>query len=161
MKNIKEKIYTSILLILCIVFCKQCTSDYLKGGDNKAISNYEKMIFDNSTTIANLSSAYKEVTLKILGVPTKTYEFRYNFSVAGSGYEGQTSFQSLPTTSTVKVYYLQTDPNFNCADPQAKLEEEKAKNSTKKNLYWGIGWGVLGLLTLLTLIQSFKKKETT
>ncbi|MBC7508095.1 MAG: hypothetical protein H7320_04990 [Ferruginibacter sp.] len=161
MKKIVDKIYSSIALMLCVVCCKQCTSDYIKGGDSKAIANYEKMIFDSSTTSADLSSIYKEVTLKILGLPSKSYEFHYKFSVGNSAYEGQTSFPALPTINTIEIYYLKTDPNFNCVYPKSNLAEEKAKNSTKKNLYWGIGWGILGLLTLLNLLKSFHKKGTT
>ena len=132
MKKIVDKIYSSIALMLCIVCCKQCTSDYIRGGDNKTLSNYEKMIFDSSTTNADLSSTYKEVTLKILWLPSKSYEFQNKFSVGNSAYEGQTSFPALPTINTIEIYYLKTDPNFNCVYPKVILQKRKQKIQQRK-----------------------------
>lgn len=158
MTNLKDKITSIILLLLCIVFCKQCTSDYLNGGDNKAISNYEKMLFDKSQTEAELYPEYKEVTIKVMKVPVKSYEFRYHFDLEGIKYEGQHTFQSkLPKQNKVQIYYLKEDPNFNCVNPNELLIAEKEKNTSKKDLYWGIGWGIIGILTLLSF---FSKEET-
>lgn len=158
MGKLKDKLSSIVLLVICIVFCKTCTSDYLKGGDNKAISNFEKMIFDNSVVDAQLYPDYKEVTIKVLKIPIKTFEFRYHFLLNGTNYEGQHTFQSkLPESEKLKVYYLKSDPNFNAVDPAELLKSEKEKNSSKKDLYWGIGWGVLGLLSLITLFNKEEK----
>ncbi|WPO80863.1 hypothetical protein [Flavobacterium sp. KACC 22761] len=159
MKSLKDKIGGIVILIVAIACCKQCTSEYIKGGDNKAISNYEKMIFDKSTAIAELYPEYKETTVKIAHVPIKTYEFRYHFEVDGNKYEGEHTFSTdLPKSNTLKIYYLKDDPNFNLQDPQAKLDSEKEKNTSNSSLYWAIGWGVFALLMLLGLIDEFKKK---
>ena len=40
-----------------------------------------------------------------------------------------------------------------------KLAEEKAKNLTKKDLYRGIGWGFLGVITLLNLLQTLRQQK--
>jgi hypothetical protein len=160
MQNLKDKIWGFIILLICIVCCKQCTTEYIKGGDNKAISNYEKMLFDNSTVEAELYPEYKQTTIKIAGIPMKSYDFRYHFNVDGNEYEGKHTFNAdLPKSNTLKIYYLKTDPNFNTQNPQSKLEAEKEKNSSNSSLYWAIGWGVFGILSLLGLISEFKKKE--
>jgi len=156
----KDKIVGIVLLILAISCCKQCTSEYIKGGDNKAISNYEKMLFDNSTVNAELYPEYKETTIKIAGIPMKTYEFRYHFEIDGSQYEGKHTFNTdLPKSNQLKVYYLKTDPNFNMQDPKSALETEKEKNSSNSSLYWAIGWGIFALMALFGVIDEFKKKK--
>lgn len=154
-----SKIQSIIGIILFFSLSKSCISDYRKGGDNKAIANYEKMIFDNSIAMAELSSEYKEVTVKVMKVPIKTYEFRYKFNVNNNKYEGTESFSQLPTTNSIKVYYLKTDPYFNCTNPEGNLKAEKEKNASKSSLYWGIGWGVLCLLLVLSFIQELKEKK--
>lgn len=160
MTNLKDKILSFVILIICIACCKQCTSEYIKGGDNKAISNYEKMLFDNSTIEAELYPEYKQTTIKIAGLPIKSYDFRYHFDLDGIKYEGKHTFSvELPKSSKLKVYYLKDDPNFNTQNPKSELETEKEKNSSNSSLYWGIGWGVFGLMTLFSLISEFKKKE--
>lgn len=156
-----NKIYSIVAIILFFVLSKSCISDYMKGGDNRAISNYEKMLFDNSTTLAELYPEYKEVTVKIMGAPVKHYEFRYKFYVDNMEYEGGHSFDNIPKTSFVKIYYLKKDPHFNCVNPDEKLKIEKQKNSSKNDLYWGIGWGVLFFLSLLMFIKELKKKKST
>jgi len=153
-----NKIYSVLAILLFFVLCKGCISDYIKGGDNKAIGNYEKMLFDNTTATAKLSSTYKETTVKIAGLPIKTYDFRYSFNVNGVDYSGGNTFKELPKNPYVKVYYLKEDPYFNCVDPKELLATEKAKNTSKTDLYWGIAWGVLGLLTLLGFISELKEK---
>jgi len=60
------------------------------------------------------------------------------------------------------IYYLKTDPHFNCDNPKAELEKEKEKNSSKKDLFFGIFWGVLALLGVVSTIGAFlTKKEIT
>ena len=160
MKNLKDKIWGIVIVLICGFSCKQCTTEYIKGGDNKAISNYEKMIFDNSTAEAELYPEYKETTIKIAGIPMKSYDFRYHFEVDGRKYEGEHTFNvDLPKSNLLKVYYLKGDPDFNVQDPKAELKTEKEKNTSNSSLYWGIGWGVFGLMTLFSLISEFKKKE--
>ncbi len=78
----------------------------------------------------------------------------------GKKYEGQHTFSgSLPESSVLSVYYLKDDPNFNCVNPQDSLKSEKEKNTSKSDLYWGIGWGVLALLMAIGLFSKDKEKE--
>ncbi len=159
MEKLKDKIIGIAMFAVCAFFSQQCTRTYLKGGDNKAISNYEKMLFDKSVVDAELYPEYKEITVKVMKVPIKTYEFRYYFELNGKKYEGQNTFQAeLPKSDVIPVYYLKDDPNFNCVDPTSLLKTEKEKNSSNSDLYWGIGWGILGLLLL---IGTFSKDEET
>jgi hypothetical protein len=162
MKNLKDKFFSILVLFIAIFSCKQCTSEYIKGGDNKAISNYEKMLFDNSTAEAELYPEYKQTTIKIAGLPIKSYEFRYHFDLNGNKYEGQHTFNTdLPKSNKLKVYYLKDDPNFNLVNPKTELETEKEKNSSNSDLYWAIGWGIFSLMALFGVINEFKKKEET
>jgi hypothetical protein len=162
MSKLKDKIGGIIFLVISVYFCQQCTRDYAKGGDNKAISNYEKMIFEKSIVQAELYPTYQEVTVKVLKTRTKSYTFRYHFEQNGTKYEGKHTFmRELPKSNTIQVYYLTEDPNFNCADPTKLLEIEKNKNSSKSDLYWGIGWGILGLLTLLGMFAKDDEKPQT
>lgn len=159
-----KKIYPLLTIILLFVLSKSCISDYIKGGDNQAILNYEKMISDHSVTEAELSPEYTETTIKIKGVPvSKMYNFQYEFYLDGVAYQGKASFKNIPESNSVDVYYLKTNPDFSCVDPTEKLETEKEKNHSKKDLYWGIGWGVFCLLTLIgfitELVQTRKKTK--
>jgi hypothetical protein len=160
MKKLKDKIVGIVVFLLCTTFCKQCTTTYIKGGDNKLISNYEKMIFDQSTIYAELYPEYKEHTITVMRVPMKSYEFRYHFELNGEKYEGSHTYQSsIPKTTLLKVYYLKDDPNFNCVNPEDLLKVEKEKNASNSNLYWGIGWGVLALVSLFGLLSKEKTKQ--
>jgi len=158
MTNMLDKMYTIGLLLLCITCCQQCAADYIKGGDNKAISNYEKMIFDKSITTAEFYPQYKEITVKVMKMPVKSYELRYHFNISGRKYEGSHTQTELPNGSQLQVYYLKEDPNFNSIYPETAMKAEKEKNSSKKNLYWAIGWGFLGFLSIITLFDKEDKK---
>ncbi|MFD2941427.1 hypothetical protein [Flavobacterium notoginsengisoli] len=155
----RDKFGSIVVLLIAVFCCKNCAGEYIKGGDNKAISNYEKMIFDNSTVQAELYNEYKETTIKIAGIPMKTYKFRYHFDIDGNNYEGEHTFNTdLPKTNKLTVYYLKTDPNFNLVDPKGELKKEKGKNTSNSSLYWAIGWGIFSLMGLLSVIDQFKKK---
>lgn len=155
----KNKISAVIAVIVCFALSKGCISDYMKGGDKAAIAKYETMLADNSKTTATLQERYKEVTVKIMKVPVKTYEFKYDYVVDGNNYTGDHTFTTLPTTQNLEVYYLKSQPSFSIVNPKSKLESEKEKNSAKGPLYWGIGWGVLGILVLLNFISELRGKK--
>ncbi|WP_286969690.1 hypothetical protein [Flavobacterium sp. UBA4854] len=155
----KDKFYSILVLFIAVFCCKNCSTEYIKGGDNKAISNYEKMLFDNSTIQAELYDEYKETTIKIAGIPMKTYKFRYHFDLNGNTYEGEHTFDvDLPKSNKLTVYYLKGDPDFNLANPKSELAKEKEKNSSNSSLYWAIGWGIFSLMALFGVINEFKKK---
>lgn len=156
----KNKISAVIAIIVCIVLSKGCISDYMKGGDKDAIAKYEAMLKDNSKTTAILQDQYKEVTIKIMKVPVKTYQFKYDYIVEGRNYTGDHTFSNLPTTENLEVYYLKDNPSYSVVDPKGKLESEKEKNSAKGPLYWGIGWGILGLMVLLGFISELRGNKS-
>jgi len=106
MKEVFEKLVQLGMIALCLVFCQTCTNDYIKGGDNKVIGNYKKIISDNTFTTAIFSPIYKENTIKIAGLPIKTYDFEYSFEVDNQHYEGKKTFSKLPKSSQTKVFYL-------------------------------------------------------
>ena len=155
----KNKISAIIAVIVCFALSKGCISDYMKGGDKDAIVKYETMLKDDSKTTAILQDQYKEVTIKIMKVPVKTYEFKYDYVVEGRNYTGGHTFSTLPTTENLEVFYLKDNPSFSVVDPKGKLASEKEKNSAKGPLYWGIGWGILGLMVLLGFISELREKK--
>jgi hypothetical protein len=155
----KNKISAIIGILVCFFLSKGCINDYMKGGDKDAILRYEAMLADNSKTTATLRDEYKEVTVKIMKVPVKTYEFKYDYTVDGRSYAGEHTFSNLPTTTNLEVYYLKANPSVSVVNPKSKLESEKEKNSAKGPLYWGIGWGILGALILLGFISELREKR--
>jgi hypothetical protein len=157
MKSVKAWIYSIIYLVLCFTLCKTCISDYREGADKKKVGYYEKMIADNSVVTAELSSTYKETTIKIARIPVKTYEFDYSFYLAGEPYTGKITLSKLPESRFIKLYYLRENPKIISQNPGSDLKREKEKGTSKANLYWGILFGVLGLLILLGIIGRLLK----
>ncbi|MGM5629308.1 hypothetical protein O2K51_00280 [Apibacter raozihei] len=158
MKKILEKVITICILILIFSMCRTCAISYIEGGDNEAIANYEKLLRDNSIVSAEYYPEYKETTIKIMKIPTKVYDFNYFFTVNNTKYEGKRTLYQLPESLHLKVYYLKTDPKFNTATPEEDLKAEKEKNSSNKDLYWAIGWGIFGMLTLIGVIREIAKE---
>ncbi|OXA77054.1 hypothetical protein SAMN05444397_104323 [Flavobacterium aquidurense] len=157
MKEVFEKLVQLGMIALCLVFCQTCTNDYIKGGDNKVISNYQKIISENTFTTATFSPIYKENIIKIAGLPIKTYDFEYFFEVDNQHYEGKETFSKLPKGSQAKVFYLKENPNFNTLNPQSDLKAEIDKNNATGNLYWGIFWGILSLIMLGGFIMNIRE----
>jgi hypothetical protein len=157
MKEIFEKIVQVGMIILVFACCKSCTSDYIKGGDNKAIANYQKIIADNTSATAQYDPIYKQTTIKIAGLPVKTYDFKYHFTVENATYDGEVTLSKLPENNNPKIYYLKENPSFNTFDPKKELELEKEKNSSNGNLYWGIFWGILGLILVFGFISNINE----
>jgi hypothetical protein len=157
MKEIFEKLVQLGIIALLFVLCQTCTNDYIEGGDKKAITNYQKMIKDNSSTTGEFESEYKETTIKIAGLPVKMYHFKYHFNVDNETYNKDVTLTTLPTSSQTKVFYLKENPNISTLDPQKDLKEEKEKNTSKSSLYWAIGWGVLAVLMLIGFISHIRE----
>lgn len=158
MKDFFDRIIQFGIVGFMLFMSKTCSDMHNEGGNNKAISNYKKMIFDNSSTIAEYYPEYKETSIKVMGVPMKSYDFRYFFTVNHVKYEGERVLHNLPKENLFHVFYLKNDPNFNTATPKEDLKHEQEKNSSNSNLYWSIGWGVLGSLILLGLLIEIKDK---
>jgi hypothetical protein len=157
MKNIFEKLVQLGMIVIFLACCQTCTNDYIEGGENKAISNYKKIISDNSFIIAHFNPIYTEKTVKIAGIPIKTFYFEYFFEIDNQRYEGKKTFTQLPKENEIKVYYLKENPNFNMLDPKKALEEEKEKNNPIGNLYWAVFWAILSLITLGGLVVNTHK----
>jgi len=154
----KNKITGVIAILILFFLSKGCISDYMKGGDKAAIAQYEKMLADDTKTTAQLRNEYKEVTIKIMKMPVKTYEFKYDYTVNEMPYSGEHTFSELPATKDLEVYYLKESPSVSCVNPQSKLSGEKEKNSSKGPLYWGIGWGILCALATIGFIAEVRGK---
>ncbi len=158
MEKVKSIIFAIVGVLLFGALAKGCFSDYKKGGNKTTIQNCEKILADNSFATAQYNDAYTEQTIKIMKIPTKTYLFTYKFDLDGKTYGGGNTLTSLPTTDTVKVFYLKSNPSVNYLNPESTLKAEKEKNSSNKDLYWGIGWSILALLMLSSLVSTFKEK---
>ncbi|MCS6823381.1 MAG: hypothetical protein NZ529_03735 [Cytophagaceae bacterium] len=156
--NFKRKLYHIAFIVICMFACSKCAQDYIYGANEKLIAQYEKMIKDNSKTTAVLDSVYTEYSLK--GSKTAfSYNFNYYFTVDGVKYKGNHSFNKLPTLPVVEVYYSKEDPNINCLEPTKMIETEKNKSSVS-NLYWAIGFGVVGIFaTFLFVVNNFTKPK--
>lgn len=158
--KIKDIVGGLVATFFCGAMCVQCTNMHLEGSDTEAISRYEKLISEQATAVAKLHPEYKEVTLTVLKVPIKTFNFTYSFDVDGRSYTGEKTYQiELPKTDTLTVNYLREDPSINCSEPEKLLESEKENGASKTNLIAAIIWGVLAALTLLGVFASFKEKN--
>jgi hypothetical protein len=158
MSKVKSIIYAIIGTLLFGALAKGCFSDYKKGGNKVTIQNCEKILAENSFAIAQYDETYTEHTIKIMRIPTKTYQFTYKFEVDGKIYSGGNTFTSLPTSDTAKVFYLKSNPNVNYFDPASTLKTEKEKDSSNGDLYWGIGWCIMALIMLGSLVGAIKNK---
>ncbi len=161
MNKLKSVIYAVFGIIVCSFLAKGCFKDYAKGGNKTTIANCEKIIADKSYTTGELNPNYTEVTVKIMRIPTKTYQCTYSFKVENNLYGGAHTYTTLPTSDTLKVYYLKSNPKINYLDPATLLKEEKNKNTSNGDLYWAIGWCFMVLLMLVSLIGAFKNKKET
>jgi hypothetical protein len=158
MKKLTDKIGAYLLLFICIVCCKNCTADYLKGADKNVLVQYEKMLNDGTVADAELSATYTVQTLKIRGGTAATnYIFDYTFRVNGNTYTDKYAFSQLPASAVVKLYYLKEDPRIHQFDPQEAIRLEKQKAAPEK-LYWGIGWGVVAILLLRGLVKEHRQQ---
>jgi hypothetical protein len=157
MKEVFEKLVQLGIIALCLVFCQTCTNDYIEGGDNKIISDYQKIISENTFTTATYSPIYKENTIKIAGLPIKTYDLDYSFEVNKLHYKGKKTFTELPKDNQTKVFYLKENPNINSLNPQRDLKAERNKNNATGNLYWGIFWGALSLIMMVGFIINIRE----
>jgi hypothetical protein len=156
----RNKISMIIVTVIFLAFSRGCISDYIKGGDKEAISNYEKMIADSSVTIGILDSVFTEQTIEIAHIPLKTYEFKYYFKVDDVSYSGKATFDSLPKQSIIKIHYLKNDPGISSTNPKKALYDEKEKETSSSNLIIGIIWGILGILGIFGIVAEFKKKDS-
>jgi hypothetical protein len=159
MEKVKSIIYSIVGLLLFGALAKGCFKDYAKGGNKETIKNCEAVIAEKNIATAMYDENYIETTVKIMKVPTKTYQFTYKFDAEGKKYSGHISLGSLPTSDTLSVYYLKSNPRINYVDPAETLKVEKEKESSNGDLYWGIWWSILALIMLVSVFGNFVKKK--
>lgn len=157
MKEIFEKFVQLGIIALFLTFCQTCSSDYIKGGDNKAIADYEKIISDNTYATAYYNPSYTVTTIKVAGLPLKMYDFEYSFRIENIPYSGKITLTEVPKNNEVKVFYLKENPNFNSIDPKGALKSEKEKNTSNKDLYGALFWGILSLLMIIGFIINTRE----
>jgi len=174
-RQIKGLINRIVFIVILFAASKSCLTDYVNGADKTKIEQYQQMIDDKSVVEAKLSESYTERTIKVLKVPIKSYDFSYTFSLENKFYKGDITLKKLPESLYIDLYYLKDNPNITSLNPYDDLENEKEKESSLSNLFWGILWGLIAIGLLLTFIPIFgrtkksgaeinqeeKKRETT
>lgn len=157
-ENLKSILYKIVFMILFFVLAKSCVSDYVTGGDKNHIAELQQMIDENTTVVANLSNEYTET--KIAKV-VKLYKFDYSFELNGEPYNGKITLNEVPNTNRLKLYYLQENPNTISADPFNDLKSENEKGKSISDLLVGILWGILSIISFISLISVFRKNKTS
>jgi len=156
-EKFKTILYKVFLMVLFFVFAKSCVSDYVKGGDKEKIEQYRKMIADNSYVIADLSNEYTKTKISYAVV---LYKFDYSFELDGNLYTGKISLNELPSERRLRLFYLIENPNIVANDPFEDIKNEESKGKIN-DLIFGILFGILGVILLLSLINNvFKLKKT-
>ncbi|KAA2242663.1 hypothetical protein F0L74_09025 [Chitinophaga agrisoli] len=124
-----------------------CYSSYKDGrAETRYLPLLKDMIKDNSVAIANVDPQYKEVTIKILGVPVKHYEVNYTYQVNGSGpYSGIRALSTQPTSAEMPLYYAKSDYSYSSFEPEEDIKRITAAASSRSRLYWSIGWLVIAV----------------
>lgn len=142
------KLAPLISVIVMMFFANGCYSSYKERRDElKYIPLLEAMMKDNTVAVAKVNPAYKEVSMKIMGVPVKYYEVTYSYEANGGGpYNGERSLSSPPTSAEMPLYYSKFDPSYSSFEPELDIKRIKEAASSKSKLYWSIGWLVLSLL---------------
>lgn len=156
-ENIKSVLYKIVFMILFFVLAKSCVSDYVSGGDKNHIAELQQMIDENTNIVANLSNEYTETRIAKV---VKLYKFDYSFDLNGESYNGKITLNEIPNANKLKIYYLKENPNTISADPFDDLKSENEKGKSISDLLVGILWGILSIITLISLVTSFSKKKT-
>jgi hypothetical protein len=159
----KNTISAVIAVFICFMLSKSCITDYTHRHDNDGtLKTYEKMISENSYVTGTLDSFYNEriyKSKKTGSVKRTEYDFTYHYSVAGNTYTGKHTFEDIrPTRTEIKVYYLSDDPSFSRLYPQELLNSGKEKSESKSDLYWGIGFAIIGVLVIFGFVSEVKEK---
>jgi hypothetical protein len=159
-----NKFYGILSVILFFFLSKSCITDYTHRYDNDgALKTYEKMVSENSFVTGRFDSTYQERVYKSKktgSVRRTEYDLTYRYSLEGETYLGKHTFQDIrPTEVDVKVYYLSDNPSFSCLNPQERLSKGKEKRESKSDLYWGIAFGIICLLSLVGFISELKEKK--
>ena len=156
MKKVKSVLYRIVFIIVFSFLAKSCVSDYIYEGDKDKIAERQQMLDDNTFVMADLSNEYTETTLARV---IKMYKFNYSFTVDGRTYADEISLTTLPNFPQLKLYYLKENPNIVSEDPQADIDTENKKGKSVTDLIFGIVWGILALLMVLSFFGGKQAPE--
>ncbi len=135
-----NKILSFLLPVFLFVLGIQFTRDYFGDTSKEERSNLEQLISQGEATMGVLKGEYTEKTIKIAGLPIKTYEVGYTFLVGEKEYSGLKTLENPPTEPIISVKYLPSDPMVNAADPASELASLSEREGTKTLL---IGLGLI------------------
>ncbi|SHN33871.1 hypothetical protein [Chitinophaga sp. CF418] len=142
------KIGPIIGIVFIIFIANGCYSSHReRQKETKYIPVLKAMMEDNTVAVAKVDPVYKEVSIKVMGVPMKHYEVTYTYKVNGQGpYNGERTLSAPPTSAEMPLYYAKSDPSYSSFEPQEDIKRITEKASSNSNLYWSIGWWVIAFL---------------
>ncbi|SDF76918.1 hypothetical protein [Chitinophaga filiformis] len=150
------KIGPIIGIVILLVIANGCYSSHReRKNEIKYIPLLEAMMKDNTVAVAKVDPTYKEVTIKVMGLPMKHYEVTYTYDVNGGGpYKGERTLSSPPTSAEMPLYYAKSDPSYSSFEPQEDIKRITERSSSNSNLYWCIGLYVVAVLALFGYISE-------
>jgi len=150
------KIGPIIGILIMMVIANGCFSSHReKQNETKYIPVLKAMMTDNTVAVAKVDPTYKEVSMKIMGIPVKHYEVTYTYEVNGGGpYNGTRTLSNPPTSAEMPLYYAKSDPSYSSFEPEEDIKRITEKAASNSNLYWAIGWFVVAVLALLGYLSE-------
>ncbi len=140
-----NKILQLALPLILVVIGVQFTRDYLGDTGQEKRKQLEELIATGKETTGTLKGEYVEKTIKIAKMPVKTYEVSYDFVANDKNYTGVKTLKMPPKESTVKVVYLDSNPEINAVNPQEELASFKKSEGDSTTLLLGLGLILVGL----------------
>lgn len=151
------KIGPVIGIIILFVIAKGCYSSHKEGKEEaRYIPVLEQMMKENTVAVAKVDPTYKEVSIKVMGVPIKHYEVTYTYWVDGRPYNGKRSLSTPPASAEMPLYYASADNAYSSFEPQLDIKRINEAVSSNSNLYWSIGWLAFAVLALFGYISEAK-----
>lgn len=148
-----------LLLFAGYKFISNHYNDDLKLAEKERIRSFEKLVKEPAKATASLDSVYKEVTVKIMGLPMKSYEFKYFFAVDERTYTGACSFDKVPSLPFIQISYLADDPEINSHDATGALKALKDSQESNFILYVGLAFGIMGIFRTISSWMEIKAKK--
>ena len=140
-------------------FIKDHFSDDVKRERSEKISHLKQLIENPQKAQAKLDTIVTERTVKILGLPVKTYEANYYFTANYGYYKGLYKSSNPPNKATFEVSYLAEDPTINSIDPKADLAKLEEEQTSDFGLYLGLFFTFIGLISVLSFIQKRRAEK--
>jgi len=150
------KIGPIIGIVIIIIIGNGCYSSHReRQKETRYIPLLQEMLKDNTVAVAKVDPVYKEVTMKVMGVPMKHYEVTYTYMVNGGGpYNGSRYLYEPPASAEMPLYYAKSDPSYSSFEPEEDIKRIKEKAASNSNLYWGIGWYAVAFLALVGYLSE-------